>query len=139
MKRPGHEAHKISTGQRVRSTQVTGAAHLFVFQDKAQRTDLVIDMDPGNALLTVAQRTASKEAHRERHQRQNPFSAKHDPRTGDHPAHAQRIDNSGGSLPVYGQRGQKVSPGWCVFAQRLFFARPIIPDTGGLDQDLRFF
>ena len=75
---------------------------ILVFQQEADGGDFVGQVDPGQALAASAKRSAGEQAHGQQHERQDAaFEGKHDGRTKDGTAHAQRFDRPGGGFPIH--------------------------------------
>src|SRR5690554_4437075 len=80
---PGNGTHKFLTRSGLRGDQVKGPMRVFVFQEKAERANVVCQMDPGHSLLAVTEFSAEKQPRRKNHEGKHTTSRGQDHRTAD--------------------------------------------------------
>src|SRR5207245_714025 len=111
MQLPADFFRNLALSPDVRSNRIHRPADLQVLEGQAIQPHEVVDMDPGEPLPAITERTAGEDAEGEREQSKSQGAATEDERgANQHDAQTERLGFKGGSLPLLARPSQFAHP-----------------------------
>src|SRR5207245_10189450 len=135
MQLPADFFRNLALSPDVRSNRIHRPVDLQVLEGQAIQPHEVVDMDPGEPLPAITERTAGEDAEGEREQSKSQGAATEDERgANQHDAQTERLGFKGGSLPLLADPSQEGVAGPALLSDELVAAVAVVIDPRGVDE-----